>query len=130
IVAIVDSGIHTPHPDLAGHLWSDGAGHHGGNLVTGGFDVSDTVGHGTMLAGTIGAISNNAIGIAAAQWPMRLMAVKFYDIRTPPNALSGAWAILWALMRGARVITTAWGVGIPVGFLRGMLSVADGLGAI
>ena len=113
IVAIVDSGVHTGHPDLAGHLWTDGAGHHGRNLLTNTFDVSDTDGHGTLLAGTVGAISNNATGIAAAEWPIRLMAVKFLDIRNPPTALSGALAIWWAVTHGAQVITAAWGVGIP-----------------
>lgn len=113
IVAIIDSGIHTGHPDLAGHLWDDGAGHHGRNLLTNSFDVSDTHGHGTLLAGTVGAISNNAAGIAAAEWPIRLMAVKFLDIRNPPTALSGALAIFWAVTRGAQVITAAWGIGIP-----------------
>jgi subtilisin family serine protease len=118
IVAIIDSGIHTRHPDLAGHLWSDGAGHHGRNLLTNSFDVSDTDGHGTLLAGTVGAISNNAAGIAAAEWPIRLMAVKFLDVRNPPTALSGALAIFWAVTHGAQVITAAWAVGIPSPVLR------------
>ena len=130
IVAITDSGIHTLHPDLAGHLWNDAAGNHGVNLLDLTFDVSDTVGHGTLLAGTIGAISNNAIGIAAAQWPIRMMAVKFYDVRTPPNALSGGLAILWALMHGARVITAAWGVGVPYVFLQTIMTIANAMGAI
>src|ERR1700730_1353595 len=113
IVAVIDSGIHTGHPDLTGHLWDDGAGHHGFNLLTLSSDVSDAYGHGTQLAGTIGAISNNATGIAAAEWPIRLMAVKFLDVLHPPNALSGAVAIWWAVLNRAQVITAAWGVGIP-----------------
>src|SRR5438034_1377535 len=63
IVAVVDTGIHTAHPDLAGHIWDDGAGHHGWNLINFNFDVSDADGHGTELAGTIGAVSNNTLGI-------------------------------------------------------------------
>jgi subtilisin family serine protease len=118
VVAILDSGIHTGHPDLAGHIWDDGAGRHGFNLLTSTFDVSDTHGHGTLLAGTIGAVSNNATGIAATEWPIRLMAVKFLDIRTPPTALSGALAIWWAVTHGAKVIAAAWGIGIPLVFLR------------
>ena len=113
VVAIVDSGIQTGHPDLAGHLWDDGAGNHGHDFLSMTSDVSDTYGHGTLLAGTIGATSNDATGIAAAEWPVQLMAVKFFDIRMPPTALSGAAALWWAAANEAKVIVAAWGVGIP-----------------
>src|SRR5262245_59218342 len=93
VVAVTDSGIQVGHPDLAGHIWDDGFGHHGFNLLNGTFNVIDADGHGTQLAGIIGALSNNALGVAAAEWPVRLMAVKFLDIRNPPTALSGAVAI-------------------------------------
>jgi len=130
IVAIIDSGIHTGHPDLAGHLWTDGAGHHGRNVLTKTFDVSDTDGHGTRLAGTVGAISNNTTGIAAAEWPIRLMAVKFLDIHTPPTALSGALAIWWAVTHGAQVITAAWGLGTPSPVLQVAIWLANILGVV
>lgn len=84
VVAILDSGIRVGHPDLAGHLWDDGLGHFGINLLNGTFNVFDTDGHGTQLAGVIGAVSNNAKGIAAAAWPIQLMAVKFLDILHRP----------------------------------------------
>src|SRR5262245_13819511 len=92
------------------HLWDDGAGHHGRNVLTNTFNVADRDGHGTMLAGTIGAISNNMKGIAAAQWPVRLMAVKFIDTNTPPTSLYAALGIFWAVTHGAQVITAAFGV--------------------
>jgi subtilisin family serine protease len=124
IVAIVDSGIHVGHPDLAGHLWTDGGGNHGYNVLTGTADVFDSDGHGTLLAGTVGAISNNATGIAAAQWPIRLMAVKFFDPSTPPNALAAVWAIWWAVVNGADVIVAAWALGVRFGALRAAIDFA------
>lgn len=130
VVGIVDTGISITHPDLAGHLWTDGAGHHGLNLLAGSFDVPDPDGHGTLLAGTIGAISNNAQGIAAAEWPIRLMTVKFHDVRVPPTALAGALAIWWAAFRGAKVINAAWDVGVPRVFLRNAIQFAGGRGAV
>jgi subtilisin family serine protease len=111
-VAIVDTGLQTRHPDLAGHLWNGPGGPHGENIFDGGFDVSDADGHGTQLAGIIGAVSNNTIGIAAAQWPVRLMAIKFLDVNHPPTALSGALGILAAIRLKAQIICLAWGVGI------------------
>lgn len=125
VVAIIDSGISTTHPDLAGHLWSDGFGHHGLNVLKVPdilnlpstpdiWDVWDSRGHGTLLAGTIGAISNNALGIAGAEWPIQLMAVKFIDESTPPDAWNGIKAIWWAATNGARVINLSWDLGLPV----------------
>jgi subtilisin family serine protease len=123
-VAIVDTGIQTRHPDLAGHLWSGPAGNFGENIIDGSFDVSDTDGHGTRLAGVIGAVSNNTIGIAAAQWPVRLMAIKFLDVNHPPTALCGTLAILTAIRLKAQIITLAWGVGIAFFSLRVAIQLA------
>src|SRR5437660_6265682 len=111
VVAVVDSGIQTAHPDLVNHLWIDGFGNHGFNTITGGGNVIDGDGHGTRLAGLIDALSNDGVGIAAAEWPLRLMAVKFIDIRNPPTAWSGAAAIVLALLGGADIICCAWGGG-------------------
>lgn len=113
VVGIIDTGISIAHPDLQAHLWSDVGGNHGFNVLDGTFDVDDRDGHGTLVAGTIGAVSDNGIGIAAAGWPIELMAVKIEDVRTPPNVLNGAIGIVWAVMHGARVINAAWDVGLP-----------------
>lgn len=140
VVAVIDTGIHTRHPDLVGHLWNDGAGHHGRNILIdptninptniNAFDVSDTDGHGTLLAGTIGAISNNAAGIAAAEWRIRLMAVKFLDARHSPTVLYGALAIRWAANHGAQIITAAWDVGLPSRLLRTAILFANSRGVL
>ena len=131
-VAILDTGIHTSHPDLSSHLWDDGSGHNGVNVLTFSNDVFDADGHGTLLAGTVGAISNNLIGIAAAQWPLRLMAVKFHDLQNPPSALNAALAIAWALAptRRASIIVAAWGIPIPLLVLEVAIQVASVLGVL
>jgi len=125
VVAIADTGIDAQHPDLTGALWDDGTGHHGWNFIDMNNDVYDAHGHGTELAGTIGAKSNNAIGIAGAEWPLRIMAVKFIDVRNRPTAWTGGAAIVWAVLRGAQVINTAWGVGIPYFYLRSAIQFAN-----
>jgi Subtilase family len=125
VVAILDTGISTVHPDLLAHLWDDGAGNHGFNVLTWTNDVEDVDGHGTLLAGTIAAVSNNAIGIAGAPWPIRLMAVKFHDVRTRPNALSATIAIVWAVLNGAKVINAAWHLGLRLGFVEVAIAFAN-----
>ena len=79
VVAIVDTGIDFTHPDLAANLYTDGSLNHGytcmgGSCVPGGFDDH---GHGTHVAGTIGAVGGNGTGIAGINWSVKLLAVKF-----------------------------------------------------
>ena len=130
VVAILDTGISTIHPDLATRLWNDGSGNHGFNVLTLTNDVEDEDGHGTLLAGTIAAVSNDGVGIAGTLWPLKLMAVKFHDARTRPNALNALYAIAFALINRANVITAAWHLGLALGFLRIALQIADALGVV
>lgn len=81
VVAIIDTGIDLTHPDLRANLWTDADGSHGftcmkGTCSKGG---ADDFGHGTHVAGTIGAVANNGIGIAGLNWNAQLMSVKFLD---------------------------------------------------
>jgi subtilisin family serine protease len=68
-VAIIDSGIETPHPDLnvVGGI----------NFVSGALSTAytDTFGHGTHVAGTVGA-KNNTIGVVGVAPGARLWAVR------------------------------------------------------
>jgi thermitase len=70
-VAVVDTGISSGHPDLAPNMVA------GANYVTGGPDTSlDYNGHGTHVAGTIGARGNNGIGVAGVNWNVHLMPLR------------------------------------------------------
>src|SRR5262249_10548248 len=117
-------------PDLLTHLWDDGAGNHGFNVLTLTNNVEDMDGHGTLLAGTIAAVSNNTIGIAGSPWPISLMAVKFHDVRTPPNAVNALIAIFCAVLSGAKVINAAWHLGMPRDFLKVAIEFANARGVI
>ncbi len=75
VVAVLDSGIDASHPDLAANLWP-GIGY---NPATGGNDPVDTYGHGTHVAGTIGATGNNGIGVVGVNWNVDLLACKIGD---------------------------------------------------
>jgi subtilisin family serine protease len=80
IVAIIDTGVDFNHPDLQANLWVNPAnGSHGftcmnGACVPGG---QDDYGHGTHVAGTIGATTGNGAGIAGINWRTQILACKF-----------------------------------------------------
>ncbi len=69
-MAVLDSGIDALHPDLAGRLVP------GRNIVVGNDETTDESGHGTIMAGIIGAITNNGLGMAGVAWAAKIMPVK------------------------------------------------------
>jgi subtilisin family serine protease len=73
LVGVIDSGINGNHPDLVNRinipLSRDFIGEAGGGLI-------DPIGHGTHVAGVIGAQGNNTIGIAGVAWNIRLVSLR------------------------------------------------------
>src|SRR5439155_25890370 len=66
VVAVVDTGVWRYHPDLSSNIWINPAnGTHGYRYLNGveSTDPDDDFGHGTHVAGTIGAVGNNAQGV-------------------------------------------------------------------
>jgi subtilisin family serine protease len=82
VVAVVDTGINFSHPDLQANIWTDPLnGTHGftclnGTVAPGGLDDN---GHGTHVAGTIGAIGDNGLGVAGINWSVQLLALKVFN---------------------------------------------------
>ncbi len=93
IVGVVDSGIDAAHPDLAANLWTAPAGWtvasctpgtHGYSSLAGQTDCTPDEGppgslargHGTHVAGTIGAVGDNGVGVVGVNWQVRLMALR------------------------------------------------------
>lgn len=88
IVAVVDTGVDLKHPDLQGRLvpgWNAGAP---------GTPPQDQAGHGTMCAGLIGAVSDNAQGISGIAPNAKIMPVKVGN-----SASSVVDAMMWAADR-------------------------------
>jgi regulation of enolase protein 1 (concanavalin A-like superfamily) len=94
VVGVIDTGVDYTHPDLRGNIWtapsaftvsvggvsvSCPAGSHGFNAITMTCDPSDNHGHGTRMAGVIGAVGNNGIGVSGVNWAANIMPLKFMN---------------------------------------------------
>ncbi|HAG90937.1 MAG TPA: hypothetical protein DCL41_03655 [Bdellovibrionales bacterium] len=105
LVAVVDSGISLNHPDLKDHLWTRANGSHGFNFMTSDpFDLEDGLGHGTHVAGIIGAIGDNGVGVIGLSQNVRFMVLKTQDDNGQGSVGNIADAIRYAADQGADVI--------------------------
>lgn len=110
VVAVVDSGVDTTHPDLTDNILRDGQGKVVGyDFVSNDANPQDDYGHGTHVAGTIGATGNNGKGVTGVCWQVRIMPVKFLDSSGSGSTSDAIAAIDWATQHGARIINASWG---------------------
>ncbi len=126
VVAVVDTGAHLDHPDLADNAWvnsgeipnngvdddlngyiDDYNGWDFSNRDATPWDAMDSDKHGTHVAGTIGAVGNNTIGVTGVNWDVSIMSLKFID-PTSGSVSAGAEAIVYAVDNGASVINHSW----------------------
>jgi len=99
VVAILDTGIAKNHEDLRANLWSGPGGSHGYDFVQNDDDPEDDHGHGTHVAGIIGAVGDNGRGIAGVAWNVKLMAVKMLDADGYGTSAMELSAYNWVLAR-------------------------------
>lgn len=111
IVAVVDTGINYNQEDLIDNMWDGGATfpHHGYNYVDDTTDPMDTNGHGTHVAGTIGAVGNNGKGTTGVCWDASIMAVKVMNSTGAGYTSDIIQGINFAVTHGAKVINLSIG---------------------
>jgi subtilisin-like proprotein convertase family protein len=84
---------------------------YGYNFVANNGNPMDDFGHGTHVAGTIGAVTDNGIGVAGIAWNVKIMAVKFLDANGGGSLEDAIRAINYASMNGASISNNSWGGG-------------------
>lgn len=111
LVAVCDTGVRSTHPDLSANLQLPGLNVVDGSTYT---EPADAYfgGHGTMVAGCIGAVGNNGIGVTGVAWRVRILPVRVTNDYEGLAYLSDiAAGIRAASDRGARIINVSYGVG-------------------
>ncbi|MDT7548798.1 MAG: hypothetical protein QOE84_1192 [Actinomycetota bacterium] len=104
VVAIVDTGIDASHPDLAGVVLP------GTDIVTGSGDGrTDPNGHGTHVAGIVGAIADNGIGGAGLAQGAKLLPVRVMAADGTGWDSDAADGLVWAADHGATVVNLSFG---------------------
>lgn len=124
VVGIIDTGIRTSHEDLSPNLWinpaetdddidNDGNGYiddlHGINAIRLSGDPLDDQGHGSHVAGTIGADGNNGAGVTGVAWNVRLMALKFLSSSGGGAVSDAILCIGYGVDNGADILSNSWG---------------------
>ncbi len=126
IVAVIDSGIRVTHQDLAVNIWKNptpGTGGYTGDVnginatfpqnEPGNGDPNDDLFHGTMVAGIIGANTNNGVGIAGVAWNVQMMALKFISADGFGSGSGEITCIDYAISHKAQIINGSFGSDQP-----------------
>jgi len=143
IIAVIDSGVDYTHPDLAANMWvneaelngtpgqdDDGNGYiddiYGYDFCNNDGDPMDDYMHGTHCAGILGAVGNNAEGVAGVCWNVKIMALKFLDSTGTGWSSDAISCIEYAVLMGANLSSNSYGGG---GYEQGFKDAIDTAGA-
>ena len=102
-VAVVDTGIALDHPDLAPQVVP------GWDFVSADADPVDQHGHGTHVAGTIGARGNDTIGVTGVNWNVALMPVQVLSPTGNGRNDQISEGLAFAARHGAKVVNASLG---------------------
>lgn len=102
-IAILDTGVDGTHPDLAGKMLT------GWNPINNNTDTVDVYGHGTAVAGTAAAITNNGTGVAGIAWNAKILPVRITNSSDGYAYFSDiANGLTWAADHGAKVANISY----------------------
>jgi thermitase len=112
-VAVVDTGVNYNLTDLSANMWNGGGSYpnHGYDFVDNDNAPMDLNGHGTHVAGTIGAVGNNGVGTVGICWRASIMAVRVLDASGSGTTAAITQGVNFAVAQGAKVINMSLGGG-------------------
>ena len=125
VIAILDTGVDTEHPDLKDNIWTnhkerlgaddyddDENGYkddrHGWDFINNDSIPEDNNMHGTHVAGIAAAVGDNEIGIAGASWYAKIMPVKVLQASDAVTQESSQ-GIEYAYQNGATILNMSFG---------------------
>ena len=112
IVAVIDTGTDYSHPDLTANILRNASNQVVGyDYANNDADPMDDHGHGTHVAGTIGAVGNNGVGVTGVCWNVRIMPLKFLAAAGGGSISNAILCVDFARVNGAQVMNNSWGGG-------------------
>jgi len=144
VIGLIDTGLDVNHEDLTANVYrneadcnnngidDDGNGYvddcNGINTLDNNSDLTDIVHHGTHVAGILGAVGNNGLGVAGVNWKAKILTCKFLglDGGTDAGAI-GCFNYMAAMKdRGVNIIATSnsWG---GYGYSQALYDAIDGM---
>lgn len=104
VVAVLDTGVDSTHPDLAANMLV------GYNSVDGSNVTSDVKGHGTATTGCVAAIGNNAAGVTGMIWDVNILPIRITNDPSGTAYMSNmVQGITYAADYGAKVANLSYG---------------------
>ncbi|MBX3020504.1 MAG: S8 family serine peptidase [Bdellovibrionales bacterium] len=127
IVGVIDTGVNYRNPDLAANIFvneaemnglpgvdDDGNGYiddvNGYDFAKKDADPMDVYGHGTHVAGTIGAIPN-ADGVVGVAWNVRILPIRFLGDDGGGSLADAVSSIDYGVKMKAHILSNSWGGG-------------------
>lgn len=127
-VAVIDTGVNWQNPDLAPNIYTNQAEAngaagvdddnngciddvHGCDFVGNDGDPMDVFGHGTHVAGTIGAAANDSQGIVGVAWNVTMLPVRFLGDDGGGTLANAIKSIDYATFMGVHMMNNSWGGG-------------------
>lgn len=126
LVGVLDSGIDANHPDLQGNVDMSLSR----NFTDDGGDAYDIQGHGTHVAGIIGAIGNNGIGVSGVNWNVTLVSLRVFQlINGELKSYTSSWcqAVLYAINNDIPILNYSGGGYSASQLTESILSMYNGL---
>jgi thermitase len=123
-VAVLDTGVDMRHTDLAGQVVA------GPDMVDRDEQPQDEQGHGTHVAGTIAALTNNNLGVAGVAPAAKVLAIRVLDAQGSGSLSDIADGVLEAVKRGAKIINMSLGGDSDGQTLRAAIAEATAAGVL